>query len=43
MSKPEGGKTYEVKCVLVGNPGTGKTCIVQRLDLITLLKIQVQQ
>ena len=31
MSKPEGGKTYEVKCVLVGNPGTGKTCIVQRL------------
>ena len=25
MSKPESGKTFEVKCVVVGNTGTGKT------------------
>ena len=37
MSKPESGKTFEVKCVVVGNTGTGKTCIVQRLAFDTFI------
>ena len=37
MSKPESGKTFEVKCVVVGNTGTGKTCILQRLAFDTYI------
>ena len=37
MSKPESGKTFEVKCVVVGNTGTGKTYILQRLAFDTYI------
>ena len=38
MSEQESEKVYEAKCIMVGNPGTGKTCIVQRLAFDNFLE-----
>ena len=38
MSEHEGEKVYEAKCIVVGDPGTGKTCIVQRLAFDNFLE-----